>query len=62
MDGMVDDLLFEMADWKRQWKPETVVAIMAEAERQGYPVESGSYLKDMTISQLDRLLKGQYDA
>ena len=33
-----------------------------EAERQGHPLQSGSYIEKMTIRQLDGLVRGRYDA
>lgn len=36
--------------------------ILRAAQAQGHSLDRGSYIEDMTIGQLDRLTRGEYDA
>lgn len=39
-----------------------IVALIEIAEKRGYPLESGSYLEQMTVKQLARLMNEKFDA
>ena len=59
---MDSDVIFFIRDPESLYSCAQIVAILKRAEAQGYPLERGSYLENMTIRQLDRLTKGFYDA
>jgi hypothetical protein len=59
---MGSDLLFTMSDPDNRYDLAQIHALIREAERQGHPVEKGSYLQGMTFRQLDALLHGRHDA
>jgi len=39
-----------------------IAALLETAEKRGYPLERGSYLENMTVKQLARLMQGIHDA
>ena len=39
-----------------------IAALLEAAEKQGYPMERGSYVENMTVKQLARLMQGVHDA
>lgn len=59
---MNDETLFHLDKPKREYTPRQISAILNRAEQQGFPLERGSYLEKMTISQIERLVEGRYDA
>jgi hypothetical protein len=54
--------LFTMSDPDGKYSSSLICALLLEAERQGYPIEHGSYLEHMTIKQLDQLVHGKTQA
>lgn len=58
----MDDVIFHLREPKREYAPRHVAEILLRAEQQGHPLIEGSYLEKMTISQIERLLDGRYDA
>ena len=59
---MDNDLLFLITDPSARYTCGQIVAILERAEKQGHPLERGSYLESMTIAQVDRLTRKEYDA
>lgn len=61
---MIDNAgtLFTMSDPEGKYTSDAILAIILEAQRQGYPLEHGSYLEHMTIKQLDQLVHGKSQA
>lgn len=57
-----DEVVFYLHDPAITYTPQQVKSIVARAELQGYPLEKGSYIEKMTVSQLERLLERRYDA
>lgn len=55
-DGATGDLLFVLRDPGKLYKFHEVVSILAKAEEMGMPLEKGSYLECLTVSQLDSLV------
>ena len=45
-----------------KYSPSQIRELLREAERQGHPLEPGSYLESMTAQQLDALVHGRTDA
>jgi hypothetical protein len=52
-------LLIEDED---QYSPAQIRELLKEAERQGHPLDAGSYLEEMSVRQLDALVHGRTDA
>jgi hypothetical protein len=50
------------ADGSERYTIQQICAILKIAEAQGFPLERGSYVEQMTIAQLDRLTQKVYDA
>ncbi len=42
--------------------PKQIHALLKEAERQGHPLDAGTYIEKMSVRQLDALLHGRTDA
>jgi len=54
---------FDMpATGSERYTIQQICAILKEAERQGFSLERGSYVEQMTIDQLERLTRRVYDA
>lgn len=57
-----DTFLFEIRDPSGKYTPDGVAALLLRAEQMGHPLEKGSYIQHLTISQLDALVNGRFDA
>lgn len=45
-----------------EFAPEQVRDLLRMAQEQGHPMSSDSYLRDMTVKQIDALVHGRMDA
>jgi hypothetical protein len=55
------DHLFNISDPQGAYTTDQIVTILEKAEKQGHPLEAGSYLEHMTVKQLALLTNGHYD-
>jgi hypothetical protein len=51
-----DETLFLLRDPDQLYTHSEIVALLQRAEDLGFPMEKGSYLNNMTIRELDRLV------
>jgi len=53
---------YMLADGHERFTCPEICAILKRAEEAGFPLEAGSYVEQMTISQLAKItLRGEYD-
>ena len=52
-----DETLFSLRDPDRLYTHSDVCDLLEEAERQGFSLEAGSELENLTVAELERLVK-----
>lgn len=56
------DVMFAIDDARDLYTPAQANAILSAAKVLGYPMDHETYLQYMSLEQLDRCLRGQFDA
>ena len=52
-----DDVLFYLRDPEYLYEPEQVMELLEEAQSLGFSLERGSELENMTVRELERLVR-----